>query len=331
MENKIVQALERFETVCENWLDAPGRMELVAPFAYVWHPDQSLARLAKPVGLTLQAVTHGNEVGGIDVLLECLRLLKQGLIQPRYPLGFVLGNIEAARANRRFVEKDLNRAFGVAANAKGEEQRARELEPLLERTQLFLDFHQTIEPTRQPFFIFPYNPRCYTFACALHDSIPIVTHWGGSFSKDGMCTDEYVNYRGGTGITLELGQKGFDPYHTGVGLQVALAAIQYGKWQCQGQTETHPPHVNTELYTWKAVIPFEEGMRLHEGLVNFQALKAGEELGRSGVHPLKAPADGWLLFPKYPRDPMAAPPKELYRILKRIKPDELGQAGVIGR
>ncbi|MFY7929636.1 MAG: succinylglutamate desuccinylase, partial [Oligoflexus sp.] len=78
-------------------------------------------------------------------------------------------------------------------------------------------------------------------------------------------------------------------------------------------------------------IPFEEGMRLHEGLVNFQALKAGEELGRSGVHPLKAPADGWLLFPKYPRDPMAAPPKELYRILKRIKPDELGQAGVIGR
>jgi hypothetical protein len=86
-----------------------------------------------------------------------------------------------------------------------------------------------------------------------------------------------------------------------------------------------------ELYTWKSVVPFEEGMLLSEGLVNFQAVKAGDPVGTQHGEPLRAAADGWILFPKYPRDPLALPPKELFRMIKPIRVRDLGQDGVINR
>ncbi|WP_176737037.1 succinylglutamate desuccinylase/aspartoacylase domain-containing protein [Oligoflexus tunisiensis] len=317
------QALERFEKLCHN-------LEKVAPLAYVWHPTKPALSGPKPIAVTLQAATHGNEVGGIDVLNTFLQLLQNGIIQPPFPMGFAIGNPAGVQANRRFTERDLNRSFGQKAAAVEEEKRARALEPLLEKTSLFVDFHQTIEPSHRPFFIFPYTKASFDFAAALHDRIPIVTHWGLSFSKDGMCSDEYVNHRGGTGLTIELGQKGFDAYHGGVGLQVALAAVQYAVGLFSGTQEKQPLH-SPELYTWRAVIPYEEGMTLREGLVNFQAVDAGDPVGFHQGETLRTPVAGWILFPKYPRDPLAPPPKELYRIIKRIQPDDLGKDGVINR
>ncbi len=323
MADRNMQALEQFEQLAHN-------LEKVAPLAYVWHPAKPAVASPKPIGVTLQAATHGNEVGGIDVLNSFLRLLQSGIIQPPFSMGFAIGNPAGVKANRRFTERDLNRSFGQTAASQEEEKRARALEPLLEKTSLFVDFHQTIEPSHRPFFIFPYTKGSFDFAAALHDQIPIVTHWGLGFSKDGMCSDEYVNHRGGTGITIELGQKGFDAYHSGVGLQVALAAVQYAVGLFTGAPEKRSAP-DPELYTWRAVIPYEEGMTLREGLVNFQAVSTGDPVGIHRGQTLRAPVDGWMLFPKYPRDPLAPPPKELYRIIKRIRPDDLGKDGVINR
>ncbi len=330
MESRNAQILMQFEAICENWGKEPGQMEKLAPLAYVWHPVKPCPSLPKPIAVTLQAATHGNEVGGIEVLLETLRLLRASILQPVFPLAFVIGNPAAVRADRRFVERDLNRAFGQSANSLEEEKRARLLEPILEQSALFVDFHQTIEPAERPFFIFPYTQAAFEFACALHDKIPIVTHWGSSFSIDGMCSDEYVNFKGGIGLTIELGQKGFDPYHTGVGLQVSLTAVQYGMEQFLSSSKV-PKRMNNELYTWRTVVPYQEGMHLREGLVNFQKLNPGDVMGMQHGKALQAAAEGWLLFPKYSRDPLAAPPKELYRIIKRIRADDLGHDGVINR
>lgn len=330
MQSKTEQALVRFETACENWIDAPGRMQKIQAFAYVWHPPRLLPRLSKPIGLTLQAITHGNELGGIEVLLECIRLIKGRILQAEFPIAFILGNADAALADRRFVKRDLNRSFGRGSREDLEDARARVLEPILQDSAFFLDYHQTIEPSLQPFFIFPYTPRCLDFASALHESIPIITHWGQPFSKDGMCTDEFVNHKGGVGITLELGQKGFDIYHTAVGVQTALAAVHYAHCQLSGEPLQKVSRLGADLYTWKAVIPYEDGMMLKEGLFNFQVIKKGDRLGIKGSEPIAAPNDGWLLFPKYMRDPGAPAPKEIYRIVKKISPDQLGQAGVVG-
>jgi hypothetical protein len=144
-----------------------------------------------------------------------------------------------------------------------------------------------------------------------------------------MCTDEYVNFRGGVGITIELGQKSFDAYQSGVGLYSALAAMRYAQAHAMGGSPSFDVQ-HEEIFTWRRVVPYESGMALSEGLVNFQVLKSGQVIGSSLDGDLKVPLDGWLLFPKYLRDPLASPPKEIFRIMKRIEYSQLGLEGVIG-
>lgn len=327
MQDTIAAAIDRFDTLLSQWTGY-GRVEKLARYVYRWTPPVSSLKPKKSIALTLQAVTHGNELGGIASLTECLKLIHSGVIKPEIPMAFALGNFEGSLANKRFLEADLNRSFGAKDQTTLEAKRALELSPLLADTDFFLDFHQTIEPSLKPFFIFPYAAPSLAFARACHEEVSIVTHWGKPFSLDGMCTDEYVNYSGGVGITIELGQKGFDAYQTSVGLQAALGAIRYVQETLRGKykaAEAAPP-----LYTWKLIELHEDGMDLKEGLFNFQYVEKGEVLGAHGSKPLLSRESGWLLFPKYHRDPSAPRPREIYRIAKRIEVQQLGQPGVVG-
>ncbi len=327
MLRQIAEAIAKFESTLSNW-SGPGKVEKLAPYAYRWTPTNILYHAKKPIALTLQAVTHGNEVGGISALLELLKLMECQLVRPEMVLGFSLGNYQASLANRRFLEADLNRSFGTKDLNSLEAKRSLELMPLLASTDYFLDFHQTIEKSLQPFFIFPYAPASFAFARASHPEIPIVTHWGKPFSLDGMCTDEYVNHTGGVGITIELGQKGFENYQTSIGLHAALGAIRYV--QAMLLQEVLTTDSSGPLYTWKVIEQFEEGMDLHEGLYNFQPVIKGQVLGVHGDKPLLCRESGWLLFPKYQRDAGAPRPKEIYRVAKAIEVHELGKTGVVG-
>ncbi|MBC7661485.1 MAG: succinylglutamate desuccinylase/aspartoacylase family protein [Chitinophagaceae bacterium] len=331
MQDLIERALTRFETLCDTWSQGNpfGTLVKLSSYVYLWAPPHDLPTLRAPknIGLTLQAITHGNEVGGINTLIECLSLLKTGIVRPQITMAFVLGNPRGALANRRFLETDLNRAFHSKVQSL-EGERARQLEGILIQSEYFLDFHQTIEPSLNPFFIFPYTPAGFAFARAAHNDVPIVTHWGKSFSLDGMCTDEFVNFKGGTGITIELGKKGFDPYQTGVGLHAALGAITYVQAKLSGPCEA--TESEGSCFTWKATELFEEGMDLKEGLTNFQLIMEGDVIGTHGKDLLMASASGYLLFPKYPRDPLAPRARELYRIIKKIDARDLGKPGVVG-
>ncbi len=327
-DNPVAKALNQFDHLCTTWGAAYGTMEKLGPYMYKWTPPDSVTPSKKGIALTLQAITHGNEVGGILALVECLKTLRSGLLKPSITLAFTLGNPAAALADRRFVESDLNRAFGAKADT-AEARRAKELQRVLGDTDYLLDIHQTIESCSQPFFIFPYSAAGLAFAGAAHPDVCVVTHWGQSFSLDGMCTDEYVNHCGGTGITIELGKKGFDPYQTSVGFQACLGAVRYAQKMLLAQFES--AIAGNTLYTWKAIELYEEGMDLKEGLYNFQPVKKGDVLGtQAGSKPLLARESGWLLFPKYHRDPKAPRAREIYRIAKRIEADQLGQSGVVG-
>lgn len=327
MKQKIAETIETFDKLLSDW-DGYGSVERLAPYAYRWTPAKVEVQPKKATALTLQAVTHGNEVGGLLALIECIRLIKSGVVKPEIPLAFSLGNYRASLEDRRFIQADLNRSFGTKDLSTLEAQRSLELMPVLANTDFFLDFHQTIESCMQPFFIFPYAEASLAFARAAHSEVSVVTHWGKPFSLDGMCTDEFVNHSGGVGITIELGKKGFEAYQTSVGLQAALGAIRYVQDNLRGKYQAKSDH--GPLYTWKVIELYEEGMDLHEGLFNFQPVKKGDVLGMHGTKPLLCRESGWLLFPKYQRDPGAPRPKEIYRVAKRIEPDELGKPGVVG-
>ena len=288
----------------------------------------------KQIGATILAIVHGNEWAGLASVNSVLEHIISGTIQIRYPVAFALGNPQAAIQNKRFLERDLNRSFDRSQTDLLEEKRADQLESILAETAWLLDIHQTRELSAQAFFIFPFTESAFKFARSVGPAHPIVTHWGKPFSAEGRCTDEYVNRKGGTGITIELGRNSFDPYHISVGVDAILWTLRTA-----GELAGFDPLIQLnresrsmgDIYTWAAVVPWpEEGEAVLEpGWFNFKEVNAGQLLGRVGKLEIKAPESGHILFPKYldPKQDVGTPrPTELCRIMKKIQAADLPKA-----
>jgi len=299
---------------------------IIAPTGY------GAAKVAgKELGATFLAIVHGNEWAGLAALNSVLEHIISGTVRIRFPVAFALGNPQAALENRRFLERDLNRSFDRADATLHEEKRADQLETILSETAWLLDIHQTREVSTQAFFIFPYSSASLTFARAIAPQHPVVTHWGKPFSTEGRCSDEFVNTKGGTGITLELGRNSFDPYHIAVGVDAIIWALKM-----IGQLSGLEPVVGLQrearssgdLYTWAAVVPWPEKGEavLDPGWFNFKEVRQGQRLGIAGDQEILAPASGMILFPKYldpVKDAGGPRPTELCRIMKKIASTDL--------
>lgn len=335
-------AFQRFRTAL-NLVQTSYPIEIIGPEMIVvgTTPTTGTAagRDSKDIELTFGGIVHGNETAGIEVLTRLLEDLTHHSVLLTKKIGFFLGNPEAALAGQRFIERDLNRSFGMKVPAGSREGvRAAELEKLLERTRYLLDFHQTREPAATPFFIFPYQLRSFNFARQISSALPIVTHWGASFSKDGMCSDEFVNKAGGTGITIELGQCGFDEHQIAGGLDAARSALV--ALECVEARPTEwtlsriaPASVATEfsgaVFTWSDIVPYPPTgiVELTPGLINFKSIEKQMVIGHHDNKPIMAPSTGHILFPKYVRpgtvDAKLPRPAELCRFMKRISLEDL--------
>jgi succinylglutamate desuccinylase len=305
------------------------------PYTYIIAPARpSLSPSeSKDIALTFFAVIHGNEVAGIAILNKVLAEIAKEDLPLKFPLALALGNYPALKSGVRYVDKDLNRSFGGSKGSAWELTRAEELASVLLRSSYLIDFHQTSQPSKEPFFIFPYSQNNVKFARALSARQAVVTHWHGGFSQDGMATDEFLTRHGGVGVTVETGQNGFFPEQITLGAQLAKQAVAYVERKLQELRGPLPATSETELlgdnlYTWAHVQEFPRGVViLRPGLVNFQPVEKGEHLGTCDGVPLLAAASGKLLFPKYV-DPALAPaerPAELLRIIRPLSPSELPQ------
>jgi succinylglutamate desuccinylase len=270
------------------------------------------------------AIVHGNETAGLRAMNDVIEILLGLTEDPGICLVFALGNSAAARRGLRFIEADLNRSFAASPSKVGAEVlRAKQLEALLVSSRYFFDLHQTSQPSRTPFFIFPYSAEGLGLAAAVSTELPVVTHWGPSFSKDGMCTDEFVNERGGFGITIELGQNGMSEYCVGVGVRVLLRAIAAVKRVGTGRLRDEPLLSRLALYCWSQVIEKTDGAQLRAGLQNFMPVTAGEVIGSRSGGDIVAADSGFILFPVYPNPLQSKDSNELCRIIKAIGHDEL--------
>jgi succinylglutamate desuccinylase len=344
---EIEPEIARFERFPESAArGGPLSVKALAPYVYAVSPKSGprYRPEGKRFALTLIGLTHGNEWAGGGVINGVLELLAAGVVPLDVEIAVVLGNPWAARENKRFLERDLNRSF-AAPLPKGptgskEGDRARELEAVLADTALLVDFHQVTRPIDRPFFIFPYRPESYAFARAVAPWQTVVTHWSGSFSVEGKCTDEFVNASGGTGISLELGQNGLDRRQVATGVVSALWALTYatrrlaekdgGLGLARERAKSYPP----ELYTWAEVVAWPESgvVTLEPGWDNFAEVSAGQKLGTVDGKPLLAPKAGRMLFPKYltpeQQRALASRPTELCRLMRRIDENALPSAPV---
>ncbi|MCP4807996.1 MAG: hypothetical protein GY913_32055 [Proteobacteria bacterium] len=258
------------------------------------------------------SMIHGNETGSLPAVVELAEDLSSGAVQFGGRVSLFIGNVEAARADRRFLEADLNRVFIDSDVDTHEHRRARELRRILDEADVFIDLHQTILPTEQPFYIFPWTAKGGDWARGLAAARVWVTRPSGeSFSSGTCCADEYVRNRGHIGLTVELGQKGFSPSAGQLASRVMRRALVMAE---TGDRE------GPELEFWRttAKVPYSDrALRLRPGLTNFRPVRRGERLTADDAPTVVSPHDGVLLFPKYPPDDQPLP-NEIVRVLTRM-------------
>jgi succinylglutamate desuccinylase len=318
----------RFRLLAEKIMEKHGG-EKLAEDAFLLGAGKALGDKKYPY--VVSAIIHGNEVGGISSVNDFLELYLSGSLTNDVPTVVFLGNVRAAEMDMRFVERDMNRSFNMDDLVTHEARRAKDLESIMLGAGFYLDIHQTKKKSSTGFFIFPFKKESFEFARSMLPRTPIVTHWGTPFSSEGMCSDEFVNKRGGTGLTLELGQNGFDPYNVALGLKGILAGYNYVRKKLYGESD--PQVIGSrvalkgDVYTWEQVVPYPEHgeVFLDSGWDNFKSVKEGKRMGTVDGKELYAPCDGFMIFPNYtkiaPKD--LSRPKELYRLMKKIPESEL--------
>lgn len=258
--------------------------------------------------LVVGSAIHGNETGSIPGVIAMIDDLSEDNDNLNARYLFVLGNPDAIKAGCRFLERDLNRCFNLSDNQSLEGKRALELVQVLERADLFIDYHQTNQPARFPFFTFAYHEESYCWASHMNAAEHFVTRdMKIAFSSEGLCGDEWVRKKGKAAVTLELGKAGLShqAYRTTLSsLQRVIGFIEteldHGRTP---QPITPPPEVDLQFFEVATKLPWPgDEAELKPGLENFQEVQKDEELGsiKPGVK-LFSPVDGYLMFPKYPK------------------------------
>jgi len=313
----------------EGWLarfDAAIAAGGRGPFAYprAFHHDGG----GHGFHLVFGSMVHGDETGSLPAIVSVAEALLAGTLRHAGKVTFFVGNPEAGLAGQRFLEADLNRVFTDDPPDCHEGRRAGALRPILDAADVFVDLHQTIESTQHAFYIFPFEEEGWLWARALAaTSMWVTRHPGAAFTTGAMCADEYVRARRRPGITIELSQRGFG--HGGEqraegAIRRALAlsdGIAAGTATLRDVAQQEPELQFLET-THREKFD-RESLALRPGLVNFMAVTAGELLSAPGTPELRAPREGWILFPKYPprladgayKKPL---PAEIYRIVSPL-------------
>jgi succinylglutamate desuccinylase len=277
--------------------------------------------------VVVTGMIHGDETGSLPAIVQILDELADGTRTFGGRVTFAIGNPEAGLQGVRFLESDLNRVFVDEPPDTHEGRRARELKPILDAADIYVDLHQTILETKQPFYICPFHLSGWHWSRALAGAEVWVTrHPGQAFSSGTMCADEYVRLKGRPAITLELSQKGFGNGGEGrahavlARLLTTLDAIRRGETTLEAAAEAKPELVFLETVHRE---PFAtDGHALADGWVNFTPVAEGAVLHAEGTPEMVAPTGGYVLFPKYPprvdgtyKKPL---PKEIFRIVQPL-------------
>jgi len=273
-------------------------------------------------------MVHGDEVGSLPAALRLVQQLRSGQIPYRGKTTVFIGNPEAGLEDRRFLEADLNRVFLAGAGDSHEAVRAREIMPILDSADLFIDFHQTILSTERPFYIFPWQPIGWRWARTLRSAEVWVTrNPGQAFSAGTRCADEYVRMLGKPGLTIELSKKGFNPDAENRAWHAMIDTLRTADGISSGATTLHESAGNKPDLAFFHTVHRESfrsaELELRPGLTNFKSVQAGEVLSSRDSQDLIAPLGGHLLFPKYPSREegraLAPVPKEIFRVIRRVE------------
>lgn len=297
-----IKRVEKFQVEA-----ALAGMKMLAPYVF---------ELKGPFTKTLviSTLVHGNEIGGIEVLLKLIEEIYAKKLIPKSNLRFILGNVDAYFEDKRFLESDMNRSFGLENPATKEELRANELEGFLKDADILIDIHQTIGPTKNPFYIFEYDEGSCNLARFLHPTLPMITYKTKRQFKGKTSTGYFIS-QNGHAVTIETGQKSIEETQISLGLELTRKVIE------TDFTISLPSFPLTNTYTFSQVISNPDGsLELVKTHQNFGPVAKGELLAKNKDKEIHSETDGVILFPKYGDYAKVSP--ELALILKTVQTAE---------
>ena len=289
--SRILQEIEQFVKFKSALEEKGFCIESVDDFGYILCPDKN--QIGHRIDLLITGLIHGNEVIGIEIINRVLK----GFLNGRdltLNLGFLLCNLEAARAGERFIESDLNRGFCVDQIKTHEHQRALQISRVVDQADFILDLHQTIGPTLTPFFVIEHKHELIQIAHQLLPEFPIITFGEKGFSKSGKTMLEYASLQGAKALVIECGQQGFSAELAEKVEKACLDLIEILKYKVIKKAE------RIEVLELVSSITNVNGKtHLVPGLVSYTPIRAGQILAYNGETPVLAPFDGRVIFPSY--------------------------------
>ena len=132
-------------------------------------------------GLLISVGVHGDETAPIDMLALLLHELARAPQQLAVDLMLVIGNLEAVRQGRRFIEADLNRLFAVNRTQLNDTQEALRADRLMAQTAQFFAGHDS-----------RWHLCLHTSICASYYPLFAIV--------PGNCTDAFARWLGSAGI-----------------------------------------------------------------------------------------------------------------------------------
>jgi len=287
---------------------------------------------------------HGNEPSGVVALRRVIARLEARKPAFHGRLLAVAGNLPALRANRRFIERDLNRGWSVRRVSAVLEQptSAEDLEqaallgilvPAIRDAPgnvVVLDLHTT-SSTSPPFVTLSDTLEIRTFAAQL--GLPLVL--GIEEEIDTMV--DYLSGFGALAIGIEAGRHD-DPVSIDVheaALWVSLHAmgcltnergvVDLGACRRRlAEARRGLPDVFEVVY--RRGIEADDAFRMTPGFANFSPVKAGEVVARDADGPVAVPMSGRLFLPLY-----QAQGDDGYFLARPVRPVWLGVSRALRR
>jgi succinylglutamate desuccinylase len=270
---------------------------------------------SKTIGLV--GLTHGDEIIGIHIINELLfSLIEQRLSLPS-PTYLIIANRQAYLQQQRYVDTDLNRAYGFEGDSSQlEEQRVQDIKPVIDQCDYVIDFHQTIEETLSPFFILPYNDYTHSWANNLSPTMPIIAR---NITAKITTLSTYVASRNKLGLTFEVGSHGVDPYQVNLGITIIrnLFDIAFNGIKPINSLRSQPP-----VYSMSYFQPYSQGQVVFSKVYkNFEVVEKGDTVATVDGQSIKAPLSGnILLYPqKWFLPTSTVKPDGLFFILEQNK------------
>lgn len=183
--------------------------------------------------VALVALTHGDEVIGLHIFIKLLEQLISGKFILDGELILVIANKAAYLDNQRYIESDLNRAYGQSEISTLEGSRSSVIKSVVDKCDYIIDIHQCIEDTLHPFFILPFSKESYLWIATVAPHIPIIIK---NNIVEATTLSSYGFLSGKKSVTFEVGSFGFDISQLEFGYNAIKSFLQFA-WQKEKQLE----------------------------------------------------------------------------------------------